>query len=202
MGALATVPVFLVWPGAWLNIDALMAARLGEAAQVAETLLDSLVGDVAIAVTQRVMAIQVALFPALLGFGSIGALGIAVSVRRWIMGGIGRTFEQLRSFRFNDHLIWLWLLGLALMLAPVGELADRVGGNAVLFMGALYVVRGFAVTLTLIGEISVLAGVIAGIVAVVISPILMLLLGLMLIIGLSDTWLNMRSRMQKQRGEG
>lgn len=198
----AVVPVFLLRPGAWLNIDALMTARLSQAAQSVEGLLGSLAGDAAGAMMQRVVAIQVALFPALLGFGSIGALGVAVSVRRWIMGGVGRTFDQLRSFRFNDHLIWLWLLGLGLILAPVGEFADRVGGNAVLFMGALYVVRGFAVTLSLIGGIPVLAGVIGGIVAVVISPILMLLAGLMLIVGLSDTWLNMRSRIRKQRGEG
>ncbi|HSG82829.1 MAG TPA: hypothetical protein VLC48_11290, partial [Gemmatimonadota bacterium] len=68
--------------------------------------------------------------------------------------------------------------------------------NAVFFMGALYVLRGLAVLLSLVGGISVAAAVLAGAVAVLISPILALALCAMLVVGLGDTWLNVRDRIR------
>jgi hypothetical protein len=75
-----------------------------------------------------------------------------------------------------------------------------VGSNAVFFMGALYALRGLAVVLSLVGGISVAAGVIGGLVALLISPILAVGVAAMLVIGLGDTWLNLRSRVGA--GEG
>ncbi len=127
---------------------------------------------------------------------SVGALGVAVTVRAWLTGELSRAFGRLRSFRFNDHLVWLWLLGLALIVAPVGEIGDRVGGNFVFFMGALYVVRGLAVLISLLGGISVTASVVGGVIVVLVYPLLALLLAVMLMVGLGDTWLNIRARVR------
>jgi hypothetical protein len=147
-----------------------------------------------------VVAFQVLLFPALLGVSSIGALGVAVAIRAWLTGDSGTIFGKMRSFRFNDHLVWVWLVGLILVLAPVGPIAERIGGNAVFFMGALYILRGMAVLLSLVGGISVTAGVLGGLAAVLLYPILALMLSVMLIVGLGDTWLNVRSRVSRDRG--
>jgi len=183
-------------PGVWLDVDALMTARASQSARTAAEIVGTSAKDVVQALMQRVVAFQVLVFPALLGMSSIGALGVAVAVRAWLGGECGTVFGKLRSFRFNDHLVWFWLLGLILILAPVGPIAERIGGNAVFFMGALYVLRGMAVLLSLVGGISATAGVLGGLVAVLVYPILALLLSVMLIVGLGDTWLNVRSRVK------
>ncbi len=90
--------------------------------------------------------------------------------------------------------------GLALLLMPLGDIAQRVGGNAVFFMGALYVLRGLAVLLSLIGGVSWAFGVTAVIVAVLIAPLLVLFLGVALMVGLGDTWLDVRRRLSEAGG--
>ena len=188
-------------PSVWLDVDALMTARVSQSAQTAAEVIGTSANDVVVSLMQRVVAFQVLVFPALLGVSSIGALGVAVAVRAWLRGDSGSVFGKLRSFRFNDHLVWFWLLGLILVLTPVGPVAERVGGNAVFFMGALYVLRGMAVLLSLVGGISVTAGILGGLVAVLLYPILALMLSIMLIVGLGDTWLNVRSRVNRDSGE-
>lgn len=182
-------------PGVLLDVDALMTVRASQSAQTAAEIVGTSADDVVQTLMQRVVAFQVLVFPALLGVSSIGALGVAVAVRAWLRGDSGTVFGKLRGFRFNDHLVWFWLFGLVLVLAPVGPIAGRIGGNAVFFMGALYVLRGMAVLLSLVGGISVMAGVLGGLVAVLLSPILALMLSVMLIVGLGDTWLDVRSRV-------
>lgn len=198
--ALVAVGIFLVSPGAWLDLDALMAVRAREAANAMVALLDGRSTDGLAEVLGRITRLQAAVFPALLGMSSLGALGLAVVVRDWLIDGAGARFGRLRNFRFNDHLVWIWLGGLALLLLPLGDIAQRVGGNAVFFMGALYVLRGVAVLLSLIGGVSWGVGVTAVIVAVLIAPLLVLFLGVALMVGLGDTWLDVRRRLSEAGG--
>ncbi|KPK74972.1 MAG: hypothetical protein AMS25_18865 [Gemmatimonas sp. SM23_52] len=193
--------VFLVSPGAWRELDASMAGRASQAASAATELLGGAAEESVRALVGRVAGLQAALFPALLGVSSLGALGVAATLRGRLAGDVGRRVGGLRGFSFNDHLVWVWLLGLALVVAPMGEVAERIGGNAVFFMGTLYVVRGVAVLLTLAGGISALTGVVGAVLAVLIYPILALFLGTALLVGLSDTWLNVRGRI-KARSAG
>ncbi len=137
---------------------------------------------------------QAAVFPALVGLSSLGALGTAVSVREWLTDEPEACFGSLAGFRFNDHLVWIWVVGLILLLAPLGAVAERVGGNAVLFMGLLYVVRGIAVAVALTGGVSLMTGVLGGLVAVILYPVAVLVLALALALGLGDTWLDVRNR--------
>lgn len=192
--------VFVVSPGAWRELDASMAARAGQAASAATELLGGGAEESVRPLVSRVAGLQAALFPALLGVSSLGALGVAATVRGRLAGDVSRRVGGLRGFSFNDHLVWLWLLGLALIVAPMGEVAERVGGNAVLFMGLLYVLRGVAVLLTLAGGISLLTGVVGAVLALLIYPILALFLGTSLVVGLSDTWLNVRGRIKARSG--
>ncbi len=201
MATVAAAAICVASPMVWLELDASMAERIAEASRALMTLLGDRADETVSSVMRTVVRLQVAVFPAMLGVSSLAALGAAVSLRSWIAGEAGRAFGSLRNFRFNDHLIWLWLLGLVLLLAPLGEIASRIGGNAVLFMGALYVVRGLAVVLSLVGGISMVAGVVGGVVAVLISPILALAMSAMLVIGLGDTWLNLRERARAREEE-
>lgn len=200
LAAMVAALIFAMRPAVWLDINALMASRANEAATTAVRLLGERADDTVRAWVQRIVALQVAVFPALIGVSSVAALGVVGSIHRWL--GDSRTrFGELRNFRFNDHLVWVWLIGVALILAPIGGIADRIGGNAVLFMGALYVVRGAAVVLSLLGGISLTVGILGGLVAILIYPILALLTGAMLIVGLGDTWLNVRARVRGAKSE-
>jgi hypothetical protein len=197
----AATAVFVASSGAWLDIEALMAARANAAAQMARTLLADRT-DLAVESTiQKVVGLQVALFPALLAISSMAALGVAVTVRDWLAGAWKPGMGRLRSFRFNDHLVWVWLLGLGLLVAPVGQIADRIGGNAMFFMGALYVLRGVAVLLSIVGAIPWSVAIVGGLLAVLLYPALALVLTVALIVGLGDTWLNMRSRFAGRGGD-
>ena len=199
VAAVLTALVVLVSPRIWLELDAVMTARSTQAMQTAAGLFGEGMDDRVRTLMSRVVTLQVALFPAVLGVSSLGALGFAVSVRGWLAQEEKSPIGPLTGFRFNDHLIWIMLAGLVLVLAPVGQIAERVGSNAVFFMSALYVLRGLAVVFTLFEGISILAGVIGGLVALVLTPILVMLLAATLALGLGDTWLNVRERIRAGR---
>ncbi len=202
IGVTAVSLSLLASPGVWRGLDGSMTVRASQAAAAATELLGGRADGSVRALVARVASLQTALFPALLGVSSLAALGVAVIARKRLAGDVGREVGGLRGFSFSDHLVWLWLLGLALIVAPVGGMAERVGGNVVLFMGVLYVVRGAAVLLSLVGGISVMTGVVGAAVALIIYPILALFLGIALIVGLSDTWLNVRGRIKARSGGG
>ncbi len=193
------IAVFFVSPGAWLDLDTLMAIRSREAAASMLAFLDGRASEGMAELLREITRVQVAVFPALLGVSSLGALGLAVLIRGWLIDG-GAIFGRLRSFRFNDHLVWIWLVGLALLLMPLGDIAQRVGGNAVFFMGVLYVLRGLAVLISLVGSVPWTLGVAGAIVAVLIAPLLALLLAVALMVGLGDTWLDVRRRLGRRAG--
>lgn len=202
VSTLVAAVVFLLSPGAWLDLDTLMASRASQAATSMASLLGARADDTLRELLVQVTRLQVLLFPALLGVSSLGALGLGVSVRSWLAGDAGGAFDRLRSFRFSDHLVWVWLLGLVLLLAPVGDIAERVGGNAVFFMGALYVLRGLAVLLSVVGGVPWALGVAGAIILLLLAPLLILVLTVALIVGLGDTWLDVRGRLRRRPGTG
>jgi hypothetical protein len=117
----AAAMILAISPSVWLDVDALMTARAGQSAQTAAEIVGTSANDMVQTIMQRVVAFQVLVFPALLGVSSIGALGLAVLARAWLRGDTRPVFGMLRSFRFNDHLVWLWLLGLGRSLRAEGD---------------------------------------------------------------------------------
>jgi hypothetical protein len=96
----------------------------------------------------------------------------------------------LGDFRFPDHLVWVLILGLAILLGPFGAL-ERLGANTVVFMGALYALRGVAVILFITGGVSFIGLLLLLVGFFLVAP---LLLAGAFIIGVGDTWLNLRAR--------
>jgi len=142
---------------------------------------------------REMSAIARLVYPALLALGSVSALCVASYVMRRL-AGVSAALPPLRSFRFHDHLAWLLILGLGLFVLPAGEIASRVGANLMMFMGAAYVLRGLAV-LAWMGTVRVSPGrwrALWAVAAVVFYPVT---LSAALVIGLSDTWLDLRSRL-------
>ena len=148
------------------------------------------------------------LFPARLIVSGILGLVVAASWHQRITGrSLGPAAERLGDFRFTDHLVWVVILAVAVLLLPsfhlVQDLADQspVGGmllftveywgpaaqNTLVVCGALYAARGAAVLSRFLRPVPAM-------ILVVIATIFLLpfaFIGLAAV-GLADTWANFR----------
>jgi hypothetical protein len=138
---------------------------------------------------------QIVVFPAMLGLASFAALGVAWWIYVRLATDSDGALRPLRSFRFNDHLVWV-LIGGVLLLVLQWEGFTRLGANAVVFMGALYAVRGAAVILFLSGGLSLLGYVLLAVAVLFVPPLV--LTGAVLV-GIGDTWLDVRKRVSEAR---
>ena len=109
-----------------------------------------------------------------------------------------RELTAVRHFRFSDHLVWVLIAGLALVVFPAGALADRIGQNAALFMGALYLLRGIAILIWMAAASVSSAWAALGLsaLAVLLYPVVA---GTALVLGLTDTWVDVRHRLASTR---
>jgi len=137
---------------------------------------------------------QQAVYPAFLALASVTALAGA-----WLLGGASDDeieIGRIREFRFNDQLVWLLVAGLALLVLPFGRGASRLGENAALFMGVLYLVRGAAVLWWAAAMVVKSTGtaILLVLLALLLYPVVA---GTALVLGLSDTWIDLRGRMRR-----
>lgn len=192
-GAVALVG--LVRPALLAELDWWVERELATAAMSAAGLLSALGGGAADGGGYYLRALrwQQLLYPALLALASVAALGVG----RYLVERLSGREEALgpfRDFRFEDRLVWVLVAGLALVLAPAGEEVSRLGGNTVLFMGGLYLLRGAAV-LFWVGAATVTSGwmaalwIVAGLALYPVAALAALALGL------GDTWMDMRGRL-------
>ena len=114
--------------------------------------------------------------------------------RRLTDGGVP-ALGPVSEFRFNDHLVWVLIAGVALLLLGWGGSWGRAGSNAVVFMGALYALRGIGVVLFATGGVSFFGAVMLFLGLLFVAPVL---LALVLVIGLGDTWVDLRERLRRQ----
>jgi predicted membrane protein DUF2232 len=140
--------------------------------------------------TVRTMAL---LYPALLALASMAGVSLAwVWHRRIARKPLGPAPAGFSAFEFSDQLVWGWVVGLALCLAPLPELWSSVGANLLMVWGVLYAARGLAVFS--VGTRRVPAPVIAtlSLVAMLLLPFVV---GGLTLLGLADTWLDFRRRL-------
>jgi hypothetical protein len=135
-----------------------------------------------------------AFFPALMALASLAGLRLAWSwYHRIASRPIGPAPAPFASFRFSDHLVWGWVVGLALCLFRLPPAWAAVGANLLLVWSALYAVRGLAVTSA--GSRRVPGVVIATLTLIAMFLLPFVLAGLTLL-GLADTWLDFRRRLE------
>jgi len=196
----------LARPGVLQGVNWWMAAEIRQAALVAGGILERLQGgadpevrrqlDMAV---QRWVGFQQDVYPAMLSLATVAAFGLA-----WFgferLSGCFRSPGPIREFRFSDHLIWLLIGGLCLLVLPMGGVAFRVGENATLFMGGLYLLRGAAILLWIgaAAATSLWSGVLLALAALFLYPVV---LGTALVLGLSDTWIDLRARLSRARAD-
>jgi hypothetical protein len=143
--------------------------------------------------------LQAQLFPALLGLASLAALGVAW----WAFGRLARgepaPLAPLREFRFGDGMVWLLIAGVLLLGLPLNALATRVGENLLTFTAVLYALRGLAVIVMVGGVPGPIGMVLGALLVVFLYPFVM---ATTFLVGLSDTWLDIRARRQTPQAPG
>jgi hypothetical protein len=198
----------LARPGVLQGVNWWMTSEIRQAAVVAGSVLQQIQGSADPEVrrqlesaVQRWVGFQQDVYPAMLSLATVAALGVAWFGFERVSGRLGSP-GPVREFRFSDHLIWLLIGGLCLLVLPLGGLAFRVGENATLFMGGLYLFRGAAILLWIgaAAATSVWSGVLLSLAALLLYPVV---LGTALVLGLSDTWIDLRARLSRARsGDG
>jgi hypothetical protein len=144
--------------------------------------------------TQRIAEVQAQLFVALLALQSLAALGLA----SWWVRRLGRSespafaLRPLSEFRFNDQLIWVLIVSVVLLLLQLHPTVTRVALNALVFMIALYTLRGLAVFVFLAAQSRSVPTMVFGVLALLfLYPVAFTAA---LLIGVGDTWLDVRRR--------
>ncbi len=200
-GATAVAATILgVRPGSWSTLDWSMAQRLRTGVETALDAIRAVRGEGqalspgVVSTIYRTVEAQARVFPAMLGLASMAALGVAWWLYVRLAHGSDRGLGRLREFRFNDHLVWLFIGGLVLLVAGGHGGPARVGANAVVFMGALYALRGAAVVVFMGGGVSALGAFLLALGMLFLAPVL---LAGAVMIGLGDTWLDIRRRIRQ-----
>lgn len=196
-GTLASSALLLVVrPGGFARIDEVIGGRLQRAAEHAlETwgsspVMQRVAGNFA-GTLERAAEFQTLLFPALLALGSLAGLAVAWWAYGRLATGDASPLTSLREFRFHDGFVWLLIAGLLLLLLPLDDLAARAGSNLLAFMAALYTLRGLAVLLVLGGTPGPLMIALGAVLIVLLYPIV---LAATFVVGVTDTWLDIRAR--------
>ena len=186
-------------PRRWAIIDEMVASRLRDGVGTSLEVLRVLRDGVPLPATVMSTVFQAAewqsnLFPAMLGLSSLAALGTAwwlyVRLVRRSAEGLGR----LGDFRFNDQLVWVLVAGAALFVLQPDGAAGRVGLNLLAFTGVLYALRGAGVVVALTGGLSAFGRVMLALAFLLLAPFLF---AAALLVGLGDTWVDIRARAQR-----
>lgn len=195
--------LFLVNRSSWHNVDWTVSQQLRNGAAELRSFWTARMQNQAVAdemskALDRFSEWQAAGYPAMLALASLAGLVLSWWLWRRLVVQDPRPLGRLRDFRFSDHLVWIVVAGIMLMVLPFGASFSRTGANLLVFMAALYALRGLAVILALFGTPTVLGAVFGAIIFLLLYPIIM---ATTLMVGLTDTWLDLRARRDKERDQ-
>jgi hypothetical protein len=137
--AAVSAAVLAMRSGAWGTVEWAVEQRVSQGLGTALEALRAMRGGEAlppalVTAVQDTVRTQVMVFPALMGLSSMAALGVAWWVYVRLSSGSDQGVGPLRDFRFNDHLVWVFIVGLVLLVTPWEDVLARVGANTVVFM--------------------------------------------------------------------
>ena len=132
------------------------------------------------------------LMPALLFLNAL----VGVALGWWLYHRIatrplGDPPAPFATFRFSDQVVWLPVVGLALVLLHTPPDIHDAGGNLLLVAMALYAARGLAVVGAGAGRLPRITTAFVTVVALFLLPFVV---GGLTLLGLADTWLDFRRR--------
>jgi len=195
-GALMVLVILMTLiPGAWNVVDWVISDRVrATVAQVIALGGSEWLTPAFISALYQTAEVQVLIFPALTALASMSALLLSWWLFTLFSGRSEEVLGSVKNFRFNDHLIWIFVIGLFLLFTRWSEPLQRVGSNAVVFIGALCAVRGAAVIVFITGGFSVLGYAMTIFGLVIVPPIV---LGGAILIGIADIYLDFRKRSEQ-----
>ncbi len=133
------------------------------------------------------------LYPALLLIAAVSGLRLAWAwYHRVSMRPLGAPPAPFHAFRFDDQLVWGWVVALGLCLLPGTEPWTLVGANLLLIWTALYATRGLAVLMAGAGRVPASVLVVLCVISLFLLPFIA---GGLTLLGLADTWLDFRRRL-------
>jgi hypothetical protein len=140
------------------------------------------------------------LFPALLALESLAACALVWALyHRLSRARLGPPLGPLREFTFSDQLVWGLVAGFTLLVLPAFKALAHVGLNLVVFLGALYALRGIGVILWFLPRGRAAVTVLFSFVALLLGPLVVpMAFGL----GVSDTWVDWRRRARADSSPG
>jgi len=186
--------VLLGSPGGWTVVEWAVRGRLEQGAAAAAEVLRMMGSTREAGGEEALLGLvetQLYLLPALLALATVAALGLAWWVIVRSTTGRRGALAPLAEFRFPDPLIWLLIGGVILLLVGGGPWV-RMGVNLVVFMMPLYALRGAGVILGVRGGLSPWGWLLVSMGMIFAAPAL--LFGAFLV-GLGDTWLDLRARV-------
>ncbi len=198
--AVTAALVMVFRPGSFAALDSQLAAQLRAAVAQQVQLWKSAGAELPPAFAEgmyRVVQTRSYVGPALAGLASMAALALAWGIYRRTVVRDEPALPPLRQFRFRDELVWLLVAGLVLVLIPgLGPGAVRAGSNLLTFMGALYALRGVAVVVSMSSGAFAVGGVLLLLFAALADSWLpAMVMGAAVLVGLTDTWLDLRARL-------
>ena len=141
------------------------------------------------------------LFPAGMSLAALAGLALAWRAHFWLAARpLGPSPAPFAAFTFSDHVVWLLVSALALVLIPADpwlEPLQRAGMNLLVVVLALYVVRGAAVFRATAGRVSTPFALITALVVVL---MFVFVAGGLSLLGIADTWLDFRRRRAPTNG--
>jgi len=193
--AIVTATLVLVGsPGGWTVVEWAVRARLEQGAAAAAEVMRMMAASGAAGGEETLRALvetQLYLLPALLALATVAALGLAWWIIVRSTTGTRGALAPLAEFRFPDPLVWVLIGGVMVLLVGAGPWA-RIGVNLVVFMMPLYALRGAGVVLGVRGGLSLWGWLLVSLGMIFAAPAL--LFGAFLV-GLGDTWLDLRARV-------
>lgn len=195
-GALVLVAILMtLMSGAWNIVDWVISDRVrATVAQVIALGGSEGLAPALMTAFYQTAEVQILIFPALTALASMSALLLSWWLFIFFSGRSEEALGSVKNFRFNDHLIWMLVVGLFLLFTRWSEPLQRLGSNAVVFIGALCAVRGAAVIVFITGGFSVLGYAMTLFGLVIVPPIV---LGGAVLIGIADIYLDFRKRSEQ-----
>jgi hypothetical protein len=188
----------------WGVLEGAVARRIEAGTAATLSLVESLGGGEGggafAEAAQATGSLQLLLFPAQAAVASLLALAGAWWLHVRITEGRTDGVGPLAGFRFPDEMVWVLILGIALILGFGWEEGwGRAGANLVAFAGALFALRGAAVLLHLSGGVGWMGGLLLAVGLVLAAPVVVAGAS---VVGLGDAWMDFRSRASRGGGPG
>ncbi len=138
------------------------------------------------------------LYPGILVVGALVGGWIAwLWYHRIAQRPMGVPSPPVSRLRFNDQLVWGLIGGLGLTLFTLPEPIGVIGSNVLFVLGALYWARGLAITRYALAMFPAPPLFKIALTALLVLP---LAFGGWLVMGVADTWLDIRRRLQPPKG--